>query len=125
TDLAAWLPVQFDRWSGHTRAADLRTGNAPVDTCVARVQPVLLGQLLDNLLENAFKYSEPGSPVTVSLAREANAVVLAVRDAGCGIAPEDLPHIFEPFYRAADVRRRGQPGVGLGLAVVRRIAVAL
>jgi heavy metal sensor kinase len=124
TDLATWLPAQLARWSEHVRAADLRTECSCGDSLAVRVQPVLLGQLLDNLLENAFKYSEAGSPVTVTLARDGDAAVLSVRDAGRGIAADDLPHVFEPFYRSADARRLGRPGVGLGLAVVGRIAAA-
>ncbi len=125
TDLATWLPAQIERWSGHVRVPDLRTECVAGDGVLVRAQPVLLGQLLDNLVENAFKYSEPGVPVTVSATREKETILLSVRDAGPGIAPEDLPHVFEPFYRSADARRLGRPGVGLGLAVVRRIALAL
>ncbi len=50
--------------------------------------------------------------------------MLAVEDRGPGIAPEDIPHVFEPFYRSAQARLKGVAGVGLGLAVVRRIATA-
>jgi signal transduction histidine kinase len=88
------------------------------------VHPALLGQLLDNLLDNACKYSEPGSPVTVRLGGSDGAVTLAVEDVGPGIDPVDLPHVFEPFYRSARARP-GRAGVGLGLAVARRIAAAL
>ncbi len=89
-----------------------------------RAHPPLLGQLLDNLLDNARKHGRPGTPIRVETSREGDAVVLAVEDAGPGIPPEDIPHIFEPFYRSAQARRRGTSGVGLGLAVARRIAVA-
>ena len=51
-------------------------------------------------------------------------MVCAVEDAGCGIEAGDLPHIFQPFFRAADARARGSAGVGLGLAVAQRIATA-
>ncbi len=50
---------------------------------------------------------------------------MAVQDQGPGLPPEELPHIFEPFYRTAEARRLGQSGVGLGLAIVRRIADVL
>jgi signal transduction histidine kinase len=78
--------------------------------------------LLDNLLENACKYSGPGTPIIVSTWHEPTAVVLAVEDCGCGIAAADLPRVFEPFYRAESARRLGRAGVGLGLAVALRIA---
>jgi heavy metal sensor kinase len=123
-DLGAWLPGQLGRWGGHAREGDLRVEPAPGEACLVKVQPVLLGQVLDNLLDNAFRYSAAGTPVRVSWAREAGTVVLAVADAGCGLDAEDLPHVFEPFYRSAEARRLGRVGVGLGLAVVRRIAQA-
>jgi heavy metal sensor kinase len=123
-DLAAWLPEQFRRWAGHPRAADLRLGPSPGGPLPVRAQPLLLGQLLENLLDNAVKYSEAGTPVTISLGRQPGVVTLTVEDAGAGIGAEDLPHVFEPFYRTAEARRRGRAGVGLGLAMVRRIASA-
>ena len=83
-------------------------------------QPQLLGQLLGNLLDNACKYSPPGTPITVEVGREDGYVTLAVQDEGVGLDALDLPHVFEPFYRSSKARRR--PGVGLGLAVVERIA---
>lgn len=77
---------------------------------------------LDSLLENSCKYSEPGTPITVRGWCEPGAVALSVEDRGCGIPAEDLPRVFEPFYRAESARRLGRAGVGLGLAVARRIA---
>jgi signal transduction histidine kinase len=124
-DVAAALPAAAARWSGHPRAADLRTevvGDGPFP---ARLQPLLLDQLLDNLIDNAFKYSDAGRPVVLRLRREGDAVALDVEDVGRGIPGEDLAHVFEPFYRSADSRRLGLPGVGLGLAMVQRIAAAL
>jgi two-component system, OmpR family, sensor kinase len=85
-----------------------------------QVQPQLLGQLLENLLDNASKYSPEGKPIVVEVGREGEYVTLAVQDNGPGIDARDLAHLFEPFYRSAKSRRR--PGVGLGLAVVERIA---
>jgi heavy metal sensor kinase len=123
-DLAAWLPEYLRSWPDRGRGGDVRlevqAGPLPV-----RAQAPLLGQVLDNLLDNACKYSEPGTPITLTAKAEGGVVALTVEDAGRGIAPEDLPHVFEPFYRAADARRRGVGGVGLGLAVARRVAAAL
>jgi len=90
-----------------------------------QAQPALLDQLVDNLLENACKYSPDDSPITLRLKRQGDSVLVSVEDAGWGIAPDDLLHVFEPFYRSAAARKRGIGGVGLGLAVARRIAVAL
>jgi heavy metal sensor kinase len=124
-DLGAWLPGHLRGWAAHARAADLDLVPPRGGPFRVRAQPVLLGQALDNLLDNALKYSEPGTRVAVSLRREGDAVVLEVTDLGEGIGEEDLPHVFEPFYRSAEARRRGRPGVGLGLAVVQRVAAAL
>jgi signal transduction histidine kinase len=89
-----------------------------------RAHPPLLGQLLDNLLDNAAKYGRPGTPILVETLRRREAAILAVEDRGPGIPAEDLPRVFEPFYRSAGARRQGTSGVGLGLAVAHRIAAA-
>lgn len=123
-DLAAWLGEHLRTWSGHARAADLRLECSPGGPFTVAVQPPLFGQLLDNLLENACKYSAPGTPIVVRLGREKDLVAVTVEDQGSGIASEDLPHVFEPFYRSAQARRLGLGGVGLGLAVAQRVAGA-
>ncbi len=123
-DLALWLPEYARRWADHPRGTDVRWREAG-HACVARIQSPLLGQLLDNLLDNAFKYSQPGTPVEVSLDGTATALALTVADHGQGIAAVDVPHVFEPFYRSSRGSNPVQGGYGLGLAVARRIAVAL
>src|SRR5262249_13567336 len=94
-DLADWLPLYLSRWSQHPRAADLHIEAA--GSGWVRVQTPLLGQLLDNLIDNAFKYSPPGSTVTMQLNVDSKSAKICVEDRGDGIAEEDLPHIFEPF----------------------------
>ena len=123
-DLASWVTDHLRAWSGHERAADLRLEDCNGDRPWTRAHRPLLGQLLDNLLENAGKYSEPGTPIVVRAWLEPRSVLLAVEDRGCGIAASELPRVFEPFYRTETSRRAGQAGVGLGLAVARRIAEA-
>jgi signal transduction histidine kinase len=91
---------------------------------MAKAQKPLLGQLIDNLLDNACKYSEVGTPIALRLSADKHGVLLSVTDAGCGIEADELPHVFEPFYRSPQARRLGRSGVGLGLAVARRIAEA-
>jgi signal transduction histidine kinase len=123
-DLTAWLTEHLRRWSEHARFSDLRaefTGDRPL---AASVNPVLLGQLIDNLLDNAFKYSPASSLVLVRCQSEPGSVLVSVEDRGSGLSPEEAARVFEPFYRTEQSRREGQPGVGLGLPVARRIAAA-
>ncbi len=74
-----------------------------------------LEQVVRNLVENALKYTQPGGHVTLALREVDGGAELTVRDDGVGIAPEDLPHVFERFYRATSARSR--PGAGLGLSI--------
>ncbi|HWD10281.1 MAG TPA: HAMP domain-containing sensor histidine kinase [Solirubrobacteraceae bacterium] len=78
--------------------------------------PARLERAVGNLIDNAVKYSPPGEPVEIAL----HGTELTVRDHGPGISGEDLPHIFDRFYRGAEAR--GRPGSGLGLAIVRQVA---
>jgi two-component system, OmpR family, sensor kinase len=84
---------------------------------------VLLRRVLDNLLENAARYSDAGQVVRLE-ARGGEAVTLVVADQGIGISAEDLPRVFRPFYRADKSRSRATGGLGLGLALVKRIVEA-
>ena len=122
-DLSSSLAGRLGAWESHAPGADVRLERPPDGPLWVRAQPALLGVLLDNLLDNALKHG--GARVTVSARPEGGAALLAVQDAGRGIAPSDLPHVFEPFYRSAEARRQGRAGVGLGLAVARRVAAAL
>ncbi len=76
---------------------------------------------LSNLLVNAIHYTPSGGEVTVMTLHDENGVTIAVRDTGDGIAEEDLPHIFDRFYRADDARGTGKGGFGLGLAIAKVI----
>lgn len=83
-----------------------------------------LKQLLLNLVDNAIKYTPPGGRVSVSLSKQNGWAHLAVSDTGVGIPAEDLPHIFDRFYRVDKARSRAQGGSGLGLAIAKWIAQA-
>ncbi len=85
---------------------------------------VLLRRAVDNLLDNARKYSPPGSLISLRACARRGAVVVEVRDRGDGIAPEDLARLFTPFFRADPSRARKTGGVGLGLTLSRRIVEA-
>jgi heavy metal sensor kinase len=94
--------------------------------CLIRGDDAALRRLLLILLDNAVKYTPPGGSVTVSMSVQERAgektAVVEVRDTGIGIAPEDLPHIFDRFYRVAKDRSRTTGGAGLGLSIARWIA---
>jgi signal transduction histidine kinase len=89
-----------------------------------RGDAALLRRLLANLLDNAAKYSEPSAPIVLAASSDGGAAVLEVRDHGIGIAAEDLPRLFSPFFRTDRSRARGTGGTGLGLALAKRIAEA-
>lgn len=84
--------------------------------------PLRLEQVLNNLLENAVKYTEPGGQIRLRAALAGGQMELRVEDTGLGIPPGDLMHIFERFYRADKARTREQGGTGLGLSIVKHIA---
>ncbi|MEU9420053.1 HAMP domain-containing sensor histidine kinase [Streptomyces sp. NPDC048272] len=92
------------------------------DEVVVPGVPARLSRLLGNLLDNAAKFSPAGVPVEVELTVRAGRPELTVRDHGPGIAPQDLPYVFDRFYRAGAAR--ALPGSGLGLAMARQIARA-
>jgi two-component system sensor histidine kinase MprB len=89
---------------------------------LVRGQPALLERAVLNVLDNAAKWSPPGSHVDIGLTRNGSGWELAVKDQGPGIAAEDLPHVFDRFYRAPSAR--ALPGSGLGLAIVRQVVEA-
>lgn len=84
--------------------------------------PLKLGQVFDNLVSNALKYTPRGSRIDLAARiQNSDTIEIVVADDGPGIPPEDLPHIFEPFYRVDKGRSRDKGGTGLGLSIVKRI----
>ena len=87
-----------------------------------RADPVRLAQMFGNLLDNAAKYTPEGGRIWLASERDGEQVVVTVRDTGKGMAADVLPHVFEPFRQGARSHERHEGGLGLGLALVRRIA---
>ncbi len=85
------------------------------------IDPLKITQVLENLVDNALKYSAKGSRIDVIAKRHLQEVEVCVRDNGAGIPSEDLPHIFERFYRVDKGRSRDKGGTGLGLSIVKHI----
>jgi len=83
-----------------------------------------LRQLLHNLLENCYRYTSSGGRVVLTLASQGEQAVLTLDDSGPGLGKEQLPHVFERFYRAEESRARSSGGSGLGLSICRAIVEA-
>jgi len=91
---------------------------------LALADPQRLDQIMSNLIGNAVRHTPPGGLVAAAVSTEDGVVQLAVRDTGDGITPEDLPHVFEPFFRGGS-EHSGGGGAGLGLALVKELAEAM
>jgi signal transduction histidine kinase len=92
------------------------------DEAAIAMRPRMLRVVVQNLAENAIRYAGPGSTARLSVRREPAGVVLRVADDGAGVAPADLPRLFERFYRAD--RSRASRGTGLGLAIVKHVVAS-
>jgi signal transduction histidine kinase len=101
----------------HTIAVDM-----PDDMPVILADETRLEQVLSNLLGNAMKYA-PGGTIRITGQARGDAVIICISDEGPGIAPEDIPHIFDRFYRAPEMARQTK-GAGLGLYLTRAIVEA-
>jgi two-component system sensor histidine kinase KdpD len=93
----------------------------PRDLPLVALDPALIEQVLVNLLENATKYTPPGSPIELSVHSSDDEVTVEVADRGPGVAPENAERVFDKFYR---VREGEGGGVGLGLTICRGIVSA-
>ena len=101
---------------GHTLSVVL-----PGDPIVLDADPTRIEQILDNLLTNAAKYTDPGGRIELTVSREGTFAAIRLRDDGIGIAPTKLPHIFDLFVQAERRLDRSQGGLGLGLSLVRSL----
>ena len=91
------------------------------DSCEMFADPGKLAQVCYNIVENASKYTPDGGSITVTLRRMGRDAVLEIADTGVGIPEEDLPHVFDRFYRVDKARSRDTGGTGLGLSIVQQI----
>lgn len=124
TDIDALVRDALERAAHTVQSKRLRVETALASTgAEAAVDAMLVGRMLDRLVDNAIKFSPEGGRVRIETAVVPDGVRLIVEDSGPGIAPEHLAHIFEPFYRADEARSRGT-GTGLGLAVAAAVVRA-
>ena len=97
----------------------------PPDLPLVNADPQRLGQILRNLLNNSVAHTPPGGTITVTASANHQEAAISICDTGQGISAEDLPHVFDRFYRADRSRARQTGGAGLGLAIVKQLVIAL
>ena len=125
TDLPALIRRRVDELAPEAGQKNIQiTLDVPIKAPDALVDPARIGQILTNLMTNALRYAPEHSTISVSLAITALDIRLSVRDQGPGISAQDLPLIFERFYRGDKARSRDQGSTGLGLSIARRLAEA-
>ena len=93
----------------------------PINSVWIEIDTDKMTQVIDNILNNAIKYSPDGGKITVSMKTTEDQMILSIKDQGLGIPKQDLPKIFDRFYRVDRARSRAQGGTGLGLAIAKEI----
>jgi two-component system sensor histidine kinase BaeS len=126
----AAMPVDLaelaaSRTTAHGATADVDLVVEAPSPVWVEVDPDRFRQVLGNLLSNAIRHSSAGGKVRVRVFADAGTATLEVHDTGCGIAPEDLPRVFDRFWRADPTRQRATGGTGLGLTITHRIVADL
>lgn len=120
TDLCEWVRTSAAEWVPRTRAAGLALEmNAPDEAVWVDIDPLLMEELLSNLIDNALRYGKGATAIRLQVG--ANPPTLTVEDDGPGMAPDEAERVFEAFYRAPGGLTGGS---GLGLAIVREIAAS-
>ncbi|MEN9396724.1 MAG: hypothetical protein RLZ81_1254, partial [Pseudomonadota bacterium] len=117
-DVAALAREVAREWTPRALAAGVDLGYEGEERLLVDGEKLLLREALNNLLDNALKYAGSGSTVTLRTTLGPQHAVLEVEDNGPGLAPDDLAHVFERFWRASDL----PGGCGLGLAIIAEIA---
>ena len=123
-DLAAAIRTAVDLARPSMLAAGLSLDVDVPDRLPARADADQLAQVLGNLLQNAVRYSPSGGHVAIRAEKRPNDVLVSVTNTGEGIPQDDLPHVFERFYRVEKSRDRARGGAGIGLAIVRQLVEA-
>jgi two-component system phosphate regulon sensor histidine kinase PhoR len=124
--LAPLVGSCLERHQARAKAKEQQLEAVPSDPdAVVWADEEAVSQILDNLVDNAVKYTPPGGRIAVRWREEGNQVCLEVEDTGIGIPETDLPRIFERFYRVDKARSRELGGTGLGLSIVKHLVQAL
>ncbi len=128
-DVAALTETIVEGLTQKATDKGLKLKFAPVNDGQLKIMPVYyvnqdkdhIREILDNLVENAIKYTPTGE-VVVDIKSDDDKVTISIQDSGLGIPPEDLPHLFQKFYRVSNLDRQEIGGTGLGLYLVRKLA---
>jgi signal transduction histidine kinase len=119
--MSAILESSLDMFSEKLKAHNLQvTSELPEKLPPLFGNPIQLRQMVDNLVDNAIKYTPDKGKVKIEVQVDGNQLILQVGDTGVGIPPLDLPYIFDKFYRASNATTE-MPGTGLGLSIVKSI----
>jgi two-component system sensor histidine kinase BaeS len=123
-DLAVAIRQALDLAQPSLERASLRLVVDVPATLPARANPDALRQVLGNLISNAARYTPAGGTVTVRAERRPSDLLVSISNTGDGIPPDDLPRVFERFYRVEKSRDRARGGAGIGLAIVKQLVEA-
>ncbi len=128
TDISAFMETTVSRWQARAESGGV---TFQLDTAAnlpsLSVDPARLSQAVGNIIDNGLRHTASGGQIVVTCRvgtfpeKKGEWVIMSIRDTGCGIDPEDLPFVFERFYRADHSRRRQGGGRGLGLSIVEQI----
>ncbi len=125
TDLAAWLS-EFERnWKSPEASATVHFESSAHASLLVVAHAEMLSEIARNLLENAIKYSPPGTPVVIGLVHDQKRAGVRVQDKGSGMSKEEMSRVFQPFFRAEAAQRSGAEGSGLGLSIASRLCDAM
>lgn len=120
-DMEPFLKEFLEHWTAAPDMGDLKSVLNIEEAVTINADPIRLGQVLTNLLENVRRHAKGATQVRISTKTSAENLILSIEDNGMGIPEKDLPHIFQRFFRVDKGRSRESGGTGLGLAIVKHI----
>ena len=122
TAFITFILNRFDKMRGQEQEKKYElVRDYPINSVWIEIDTDKMTQVIDNILNNAIKYSPDGGKITVSMKTTDDQMILSIKDQGLGIPKQDLPKIFDRFYRVDRARSRAQGGTGLGLAIAKEI----
>ncbi|SUO33226.1 histidine kinase [Streptococcus pneumoniae] len=122
TAFITFILNRFDKMKGQEKEKKYElVRDYPINSIWMEIDTDKMTQVVDNILNNAIKYSPDGGKITVRMKTTEDQMILSISDHGLGIPKQDLPRIFDRFYRVDRARSRAQGGTGLGLSIVKEI----